>query len=520
MRALKLCICFAVSLCLLAAVSSFAQTVPGTFTYQGKLGTPDGKPLPDDRYGVTFNLFPTQTGGTAFWTQNREVVTTRGIFAVELGPLLPSDLMRPEVWLEVRLDGLDPFPRQRMNAVPYAMLADDLVLPFSGTVSYLNPAFTIDQTGTGSGGVFYVHNPNNSASALYAYTNGTGKALQVWASGNGTAGYFEKSNGTGSAGIFRATGYSNSGHAIEAYSNGTGAVIQATTDHTGAIAGYFKVDNTSSQKAAVFATTTGTGASIQGYTGGSATGILATSAGSGPALKATGSYGGSAVVASSSGTGVVVDVSTTNTNLPTSVMRVANAPGGQHDTLSVYHYGPVAAAVEGVAPNGAVAGAFEGGGPGSLPALEASTTRESAPALKAVSNALGDKVAAEFQGRTDTYGNSYVSGSMDVDGSIVSGPNSVGMPIGYAYFSANGTRVRGTSNLTCTALGDPYVGEYLVRINGQTFTDGSHIVLITPLTTSSAVVAHCWPFNGDIRVEFRYLSSGNLFRCAFSILIY
>lgn len=512
MRARLLVSLLVTMLCVAVAGSSHSQSVPTTFTYQGKLATPDGKPLPDDRYGVLFSLYTTQTGGTAFWTQETAVVTSRGIFAVELGPLQASDLARAEIWLETRVSGQEPFPRQRINAVPYAMRAGDLKLPFSGTVSYFNPAFSVDQTGTGSCGVFTIHNPASAGYGLYAYTNGTGSAFVASSPGTGDTAKFEKSGGTGNAASFSATGSSNPGSAILAYSNGTGPVIKATTDYTGNAAGYFRIEHAQSTQPALYAESWGTGYGIYARTGTSATAIRAESAGSGPAIRATAGYGGSAISATSSGTGVTASIASTNSQAPNPVMTVANASGGTNNTLEVTQNGLIGAGVKATATNSAVAGMFyalnESGGDGA-PALYASSSRPYGPALIATSNAPSNRIAARFEGEVE------VSGELHV------GSDGVGMPLGYAFFNSAGTRMTGTSNLSCTRItgANGYV-EYQVHIDGQPFSEGSHAVLITPLTSSSAVVAHCWAFNGDIRIEFRYLSGGAQAYSGFSILIY
>ena len=495
-----------------AAGAAVSEAVPTSFTYQGKLTTPEGKPVPDDRYALVFSLYPAQTGGTAFWTQETYAVTNRGVFSVELGPVTPSDLNRPEVWLELRVAGQDPLPRQKVNAVLYALRAGDLALPFSGTAAYANTAFSVDQKGTGSGGSFTVHNTSSSGYGLYTYTNGTGNALYAFSPGSGDTAVFQKSIGSGSAASFYAYGYSNQGSAVKAYSNGKGPVIQGTTDYTGAVAGFFKIDNTSSTQPALYATTTGTGSAIEAYTGNSATAVNAVSSGSGPGLKATGNYGGPAVLATATGTGYAADISSTNASSPNSVMRVSNASGSTANVMEVSHNGPNGIALRADTPNGAVAGYFHGGSSTGLPVLAVETDRSYTPALQVVSNGSSGPKAALFHGQVDMEGN------LDVSGNVTAGANNVGMPIGYALFNTGGTRLRGTSNLTCT-MPQGYT-QYLVHIDGQTYTESSHIVLITPETTSGAVVAHCWPYNGDIRIEFRYQGSGDAAYCNFSILIY
>ncbi|MEO0075541.1 MAG: hypothetical protein ABIK31_05465, partial [candidate division WOR-3 bacterium] len=45
-----------------------AITIPKLLNYQGKLTNLAGNPLPDSTYSITFRLFNSQSGGSAFWT--------------------------------------------------------------------------------------------------------------------------------------------------------------------------------------------------------------------------------------------------------------------------------------------------------------------------------------------------------------------------------------------------------------------------------------------------------------------
>ncbi|MEO0075850.1 MAG: hypothetical protein ABIK31_07105, partial [candidate division WOR-3 bacterium] len=58
---------------------------PKLLNYQGKLTNLAGNPLPDSTYSITFRLFNSQSGGSAFWTETQNVQTNGGIFNVLLG---------------------------------------------------------------------------------------------------------------------------------------------------------------------------------------------------------------------------------------------------------------------------------------------------------------------------------------------------------------------------------------------------------------------------------------------------
>lgn len=505
------------ALCASLSTAAVGYGTPATFTYQGKIATVDGRPLNDDSYGVRIALYTTATGGTAFWSTETSVITSRGVFSTELGPFTASDLNKPEIWIEVRLSGQEPFGRQRVNAVPYAIRAADLVLPYSGSLAYNNPIFSVDQTGSGSCGMFMVHNPAGNGYALYAYTNGTNCALYALSAGSsGDTAKFEKNTGSGSAAVFRAYGGSNLGSAIDAYSTTVGPVIKATTDGASTAAGSFKITNTTNAQPALYASSDGTGSAIYAYSGTSAKAVQAMSSGSGAALYAHASYGGSALQASSSGTGVAVNISSTNTSTFSPVVRIAGATGNPYaSALEVTNNGQGYAAVEAHAPQGAVAGLFTAHGTIGAPAVYIDTDRDHTPALQVQNNSDVNPVAANF------YGNVEVTGNVHVTSSLTTGPNNVGTPLGYAFFNAAGTRLSGTANLTCTRTDYPNgTINYKVHIEGHTFSEGPYIVLVTSLSSGGAKVPKYWVNNGDIGIEFTYLYNNTSTSGAFSIVIY
>jgi hypothetical protein len=111
--------------------------------------------------------------------------------------------------------------------------AQGLTLPFQGTVSNTQTAFSVTNTGTGGAGFFRVNNTNSGAFALEVDTNGIGPAavfrsrsgtnnntgISVIYSGTGTGILSFASNGP--AGVFQI-GANNSNNALEAFTDGTG----------------------------------------------------------------------------------------------------------------------------------------------------------------------------------------------------------------------------------------------------------------------------------------------------------
>ncbi len=115
---------------LLAFVILAFSQMPMEFTYQGKLTNSSGMGINDD-LPMTFRLFNTASGGTAFWEESHPVVTIdKGLFSVALGSITSvSGDMSGTVFLEITIDGDVLSPRVKItpsaNAM-YALVADSI----------------------------------------------------------------------------------------------------------------------------------------------------------------------------------------------------------------------------------------------------------------------------------------------------------------------------------------------------------------------------------------------------------
>ncbi|HQL24922.1 MAG TPA: hypothetical protein PKY95_10940, partial [candidate division Zixibacteria bacterium] len=101
-------------------------------SYQGRLTDPDGLPIADSLYSMTFSLYADSTGGAPLWQETATVPTYRGLFVHLLGAVsdLPSALFADHsaLFLQVTLGGADLAPRTRLAAAPSAMVARQLYL--------------------------------------------------------------------------------------------------------------------------------------------------------------------------------------------------------------------------------------------------------------------------------------------------------------------------------------------------------------------------------------------------------
>jgi hypothetical protein len=120
-------------LLVLGAIAVFAfvlpaeAQIPRTLSYQGVLTDTLGNPRPDGIVTFTFRLYDTPTGGTAIWTEIKDLQVRRGLFFTALGDVTPFGagvrFDRP-YWLGVK-PGSEPelSPRIPLTSVGYSFSA-------------------------------------------------------------------------------------------------------------------------------------------------------------------------------------------------------------------------------------------------------------------------------------------------------------------------------------------------------------------------------------------------------------
>lgn len=113
------------TLALLAiALAAPAIAAPGLLHAQGRLLDSTGGALSGVRQ-VTFRLYPSDVGGSAFWAEPQTLTLTDGYYTALIGNGLDlADLDQAEVWLGVEVGtGGELGGRQRLASVPYALRA-------------------------------------------------------------------------------------------------------------------------------------------------------------------------------------------------------------------------------------------------------------------------------------------------------------------------------------------------------------------------------------------------------------
>jgi hypothetical protein len=148
----RLLLCLALLLLLVrGSVSAPAQTtpVPPLLNFQGRLAKPDGTPVPDGTYSVTFTLFDALTGGSPKWTEIDSVPVHNGVFAVRLGSIgsgLPAGAFNGNLWLEIKVGTDAPLtPRQQLVSVAYALKANTVPDGSIGAAQIASGSITADK---------------------------------------------------------------------------------------------------------------------------------------------------------------------------------------------------------------------------------------------------------------------------------------------------------------------------------------------------------------------------------------
>jgi len=189
----------------------YSAGIPPYMNYQGRIFSPVGttNPVADGSYTFEFSIFDMPTGGAQLWySQMTGVPTTRGFFNVELGPLDTLDFAK-EYWLDIKFNGEQMTPRQKLLTAPYAARAQ--------FVNEINPTTVIHGPISITGNVL-------PPIALFGVTNTAGTAIYgVATNGEQVAGVMGANYSPSSltAGVY---GFGLNGIGVYGVSSGTAQV--------------------------------------------------------------------------------------------------------------------------------------------------------------------------------------------------------------------------------------------------------------------------------------------------------
>ena len=114
-------------LTLSSSVLSALTVVPSKINYQGVITSTDGSPIVSTTNTITAYLYGTESGGTALYSESFVNVNsdTNGIYSIEIGDVGLQSVLEGnnELWLELIINQQTLSPRQKINSVPYSLVA-------------------------------------------------------------------------------------------------------------------------------------------------------------------------------------------------------------------------------------------------------------------------------------------------------------------------------------------------------------------------------------------------------------
>lgn len=115
---------FRIGVCSLISFTAIpASSIPLIFSYQGIVSDASNVPRPDGDHVFEFSIYGDSAGGTALWTETKNLTTQAGLFATGLGDAVQLDLpFDMPYWLGIRVDTeTEMTPRVRMTGVGTAV---------------------------------------------------------------------------------------------------------------------------------------------------------------------------------------------------------------------------------------------------------------------------------------------------------------------------------------------------------------------------------------------------------------
>ena len=116
-----------VQIILSSFILSTLAAVPSEINYQGLITDSDGDPIMSATNSVAVNLYQVETGGTAEYTQSFTQVASdaNGIYSIQIGGASLQSVLETNsaLWLELIINEETLSPRQKINSVPYALVA-------------------------------------------------------------------------------------------------------------------------------------------------------------------------------------------------------------------------------------------------------------------------------------------------------------------------------------------------------------------------------------------------------------
>jgi hypothetical protein len=228
--------------------SGMAVALSPLLQYQGRLTNPStGQPVVDGVVAMTFRLYDVAAGGSALWTETKNVPVTGGLFNAALGDTTPLSQRLFDgraLWLGVTVAAdLEATPRQPILPAAYAIS----LLP-GATMSATGATPVLSATNTGTTVVLSSTSAVGLQAGTASITPGQAGVLGIAGADSGVvpsqeAGVMGRaSDGFGVAGTSSTQtgvyGYSTSGYGVRGEASGSGPAVYGYNAGTG-YGGYF-----------------------------------------------------------------------------------------------------------------------------------------------------------------------------------------------------------------------------------------------------------------------------------------
>ena len=142
-----------VALSSLLACALFAA--PAKINYQGLITNTAGEPIESSTNTVTVTLYQVETDGASVYTESFTDVASDadGIYSIQIGDtnLQAALEANSELWLELIINGQTLSPRQEINSVPYALVADSANRLINASDSSISGDLSVSGNSTFSG---------------------------------------------------------------------------------------------------------------------------------------------------------------------------------------------------------------------------------------------------------------------------------------------------------------------------------------------------------------------------------
>lgn len=225
------------------APAAESAAITPVISYQGRLLNPTTGAPQNGTFTFVFRLYNVAEGGTALWTETKDIVVSNGLFTTLLGDVtaLPTSIFDGQnLWLGVKVGtDAEATPRQRIAAVPYALYSanadrlDGLDSTAFATASHNHDGIYVNKTGPDA------MSGNSSVAAILSVTQSgsqNGIAATTASVDPGEAALYGRAGDTAGptlnsvAGIF---GTSSNGRGVVGSSISSDAILGFSTNSAG-----------------------------------------------------------------------------------------------------------------------------------------------------------------------------------------------------------------------------------------------------------------------------------------------